>query len=54
MNLSQIIDPIRQILGLAAIAIAALVVLKLVGVSIPMRASTIELTAAGILCALAK
>lgn len=54
MNLAQITDPIRQGLGLAAVVIAAIVVLKLFGVAIPMRASTLELAAAGILCALAK
>ena len=54
MNLNQITDPLRQLLGLAAIVIAGIVVLKLLGVAIPIRASTLELAAAGILCALAK
>lgn len=53
MNLDQIINPIRQVCSIAAAIIAAIVLLKVAGIVIPVRAGITELAAAGILCALA-
>jgi hypothetical protein len=52
MNLDQIVNPIRQICSIAAAAIAAIALLKLAGIVIPVRAGVTELAAVGILCAL--
>lgn len=53
MNVDQIINPIRQLCSVAAAIIAAIALLKLAGIVVPIRAGIMDLAAVGILCALA-
>ena len=53
MDINAVLTPIRQICGIAAVIIAAIALIKLAGLGISIRASTIDLASVGILCALA-
>ena len=53
MNIDQVLSPIRQICGVAAVILAAAALVKMTGF-VSVRASVMELAVVGILCALAK
>jgi hypothetical protein len=53
MNVHDVLNPIRQILGVAAIILALAALLKMTGF-VPVRFSAMELAAVAIACGLAK
>lgn len=53
MNIDQVLNPIRQICGAAAVILAAMALVKMSGF-VSIRGSVMELAVVGILCALAK
>lgn len=53
MNVNDVMNPIRQVLGIAAVILAGLALLKLTGI-VPVRFSVMELAAVAIACGLAK
>ncbi len=53
MNINDVMGPIRQILGIAAVILALAALLKMTGF-VPVRFSAMELAAVAIACGLAK
>jgi hypothetical protein len=51
MNINQVLVPLRQICGAAAVILAALALVKMSGL-VPIRFGVIDLAIVGILCAL--
>lgn len=54
MNAQQVLSTARQVLHFAAIIIAAIALLKLMGIGVPVRGGVMELAAVAIACGLAK
>lgn len=53
MNVHDVLNPIRQILGIAAVILALAALAKMTGF-VPVRFSVMELAAVAIACGLAK